>query len=200
MENVRTLATHDDKKTFNIIREELKNAGYSFIPFILNAAKYVEIPQGRERIYIVGFEGEEGYSFDTPTKINENFYKNSLLSKSFKIPPKLIIPNKNVRNFLDNSTIEKNDIYNNMNNKIHQRVIEAVKNPNTVYQYRKYYVRENKSNLCPTLTANMGCGGHNVPIILDGEFPRRLTPKECFKFQDHLKNINFISSYSNEKT
>ena len=26
------------------------------------------------------------------------------------------------------------------------------------YQYRRYYVRENKSNCCPTLTANMGGG------------------------------------------
>ena len=190
LENVRTLATHDDKKSFNIIKEELKNAGYSFIPFILNAAKYVEIPQGRERIYIVGFKGEENYSFNAPTKINENNSKNYFLSKSFKIPLKLIIPNKNVRDFLDNSTIEKNDIYNNMNNKIHQRIIEAVKNPNSVYQYRKYYVRENKSNVCPTLTANMGCGGHNVPIILDGDFPRRLTPKECFNFNNCSKSYS----------
>ena len=38
---------------------------------------------------------------------------------------------------------------------------------NTVYQYRRVYVRENKNNECPTLTANMGTGGHNVPIILD---------------------------------
>ena len=29
------------------------------------------------------------------------------------------------------------------------------------------YVRENKSNLCNTLTANMGTGGHNVPLIID---------------------------------
>jgi hypothetical protein len=37
----------------------------------------------------------------------------------------------------------------------------------TIYQWRRKYVRENKSNVCPTLTANMGMGGHNVPIILD---------------------------------
>ncbi len=135
LENVRTLATHDDKKTFNIIREELKNAGYSFIPFILNAAKYVEIPQGRERIYIVGFEGEENYSFNAPIKVNENNSNNDLLSKSFKIPQKLNIPNKSVRDFLDDSTIEENDIYNNMSNKIHRRVVEAVKNINFTSNY-----------------------------------------------------------------
>jgi DNA (cytosine-5)-methyltransferase 1 len=53
----------------------------------------------------------------------------------------------------------------------------------TVYQWRRVYVRENKSNVCPTLTANMGTGGHNVPLIKDDFGIRRLTPKECFLFQ-----------------
>jgi len=59
----------------------------------------------------------------------------------------------------------------------------------TVYQYRRVYVRENKSNECPTLTANMGTGGHNVPLILDDKGIRKLTPRECFNFQ------GFPSSY-----
>ena len=41
------------------------------------------------------------------------------------------------------------------------------------------------SNQCPTLTANMGTGGHNVPLIRTPEQDpdrmfRKLTPKECF--------------------
>ena len=31
---------------------------------------------------------------------------------------------------------------------------------------RSMYVRHNKSGVSPTLTANMGTGGHNVPLIL----------------------------------
>ena len=42
----------------------------------------------------------------------------------------------------------------------------VIKN-DTIYQYRRVYVRENKSSECPTLTANMGEGGHNVPLFLD---------------------------------
>jgi len=53
----------------------------------------------------------------------------------------------------------------------------------TVYQYRRVYVRENKSNECPTLTANMGGGGHNVPLVKDARGIRKLTPRECFNFQ-----------------
>ena len=34
---------------------------------------------------------------------------------------------------------------------------------------------EKKSNLCPTLTANMGTGGHNVPIVYTPTGIRKLT-------------------------
>lgn len=57
------------------------------------------------------------------------------------------------------------------------------------HQYiRRYYVRENKSSLCPTLTANMGVGAHNVPIILVDNGIRKLTPREqCFNLQGFQK-------------
>ena len=59
----------------------------------------------------------------------------------------------------------------------------------TVYQFRRQYVRENKSNVCPTLTANMGTGGHNVPLIKTKFGFRKLTPKECFDFQGFPKSF-----------
>ena len=58
-----------------------------------------------------------------------------------------------------------------------------MKSQDTVYQWRRTYVRENKNNVCPTLTANMGTGGHNVPLILSDTGIRKLTPKECFNIQ-----------------
>ena len=61
----------------------------------------------------------------------------------------------------------------------------------TVYQWRRKYVRENKSNLCPTLTANMGTGGHNVPLIIDDWGFRKLTPRECFRFQGFGDSYKF---------
>lgn len=190
LENVKTLATHDKGNTFKVIKNELLDAGYSFIPFILNASEYTNIPQGRERIYIVGFKGESEYFFDKPIKINQkNIMTNCNYSTSFKIPNKINNVHTGVRNFLDATTIQDNDYYGDINNKIHKRVQEAVICKDTVYQYRRYYVRENKSNVCPTLTANMGGGGHNIPIILDNNIPRRLTPKECFNLQGFPKKF-----------
>lgn len=59
-------------------------------------------------------------------------------------------------------------------------------------QWRRKYVRENKNNLCPTLTANMGTGGHNVPLLnVQGKSDtiRKLTPRECFNFQGFPKDF-----------
>jgi len=44
-------------------------------------------------------------------------------------------------------------------------------------------VRRNKSNVCPTLTANLGTGGHNVPLVFTKQGIRKLTPRECFNLQ-----------------
>ncbi len=63
---------------------------------------------------------------------------------------------------------------------------ETIKTQDTIYQLRRVYVRENKSGLCPTLTANMGTGGHNVPLILGDHGYRKLLPIECFRFQGYF--------------
>ena len=68
---------------------------------------------------------------------------------------------------------------------------KEIKSEKTIYQWRRKYIRENKNNVCPTLTANMGTGGHNVPIIKQGSVIRKLSPTECFLFQGFLKNLNF---------
>ena len=70
--------------------------------------------------------------------------------------------------------------------KVYEKIKENVtKNisENVLYQYRRFYVRENMSNCCPTLTANMGSGGHNVPLLKDNKGIRKLTPRECFNLQ-----------------
>ena len=66
---------------------------------------------------------------------------------------------------------------------LYKRIKNDVVKKDTLYQWRRKYVRENKSNVCPTLTANMGMGGHNVPIVLDDNGIRKLTPRECANFQ-----------------
>ena len=79
----------------------------------------------------------------------------------------------------------------------YQTIKEDVNKKNTLYQYRRVYVRENQSNECPTLTANMGTGGHNVPLLKDDLGIRKLTPRECFNFQGFPKSFKFPKDMAN---
>jgi DNA (cytosine-5)-methyltransferase 1 len=169
LENVKNLQSHDNGITFKIILENLVSCGYYVKHNIINTCKVTHIPQNRERIYIVCFKDKS--LFD---KFNMDFDKTE---------------NINIVDLLDQDVpdkyyyTDKSAIY----NELKQNVVSHIKN-NTIYQYRRYYVRENKTSVCPTLTANMGTGGHNVPIILDDKGIRKLTPRECFNLQGFPKD------------
>jgi DNA (cytosine-5)-methyltransferase 1 len=177
LENVKNLKGHDNGNTFRVIEEVIKNdLGYSFTSFILNAKDYGNIPQTRERIYIVGFKDKD-------------------LANEFDIPGKVKLK-KTIHQLIDSD--QKDDkYYYQSDHQYYPELINTVKSKDTFYQWRRVYVRENKSNVCPTLTANMGTGGHNVPIIQDNFGIRKLTPKECVNFQGFPKKFKFPKEMAN---
>ena len=77
--------------------------------------------------------------------------------------------------------VDEKYYYSKEKNKFYDKLEEGITRKDRIYQWRRKYVRENKNGLIPTLTANMGTGGSNVPLILtsDGRI-RKLTPRECF--------------------
>lgn len=164
LENVKNLQTHDNCKTFKTIIEQLEKLNYYIKFSILDTKKITGIPQNRERMYIICFKDKKIYN-----------------SFNFDFPE---VKLKNISDFLEKN-IPLNYYYNNFTTIYDKLSTEVVKHvsTNTVYQYRRYYIRENKNKVCPTLTANMGTGGHNVPIILDDYGIRKLTPRECFNLQ-----------------
>lgn len=160
LENVKNLKSHDAGRTFNIIEKTLLDLGYHINTKVLNSMEYGNIPQNRERIYIVGFKNKsyaERFRFPDPIKLQVKV--SSLLEK--KVPEKYYYNGKPLFEKLKGGVIDEGK----------------------VYQWRRQYVRENKSGVCPTLTANMGMGGHNVPIIKDKKGIRKLTPLECARIQ-----------------
>ena len=160
LENVKNLKSHDNGKTFKIISDALADLGYHVKVKILNSVEYGNVPQNRERVYIVGFKSKKAHdSFDFSEEIS--------LSKT-------------VADILEDSVEDK---YYYTDSPLYKQLKEVIKSPNTVYQWRRAYVRENKSGVCPTLTANMGMGGHNVPLIKDKKGIRKLTPRECARLQ-----------------
>jgi len=160
LENVKNLRSHDSGKTFKIIQDTLESLGYHVKSKVMNSMEYGNIPQNRERIYIVGFRSRkyhDAFEFPNPVKLTTNF-----------------------RDLLENNVDEK---YYYNDKPLYKRLKDFVIDKNKIYQWRRQYVRENKKGVCPTLTANMGTGGHNVPIILDGKGIRKLTPLECARIQ-----------------
>ena len=168
LENVKNLVSHDKGRTFEVILNSLKNSGYYIKYKVLNTMNYGNVPQNRERIYIVAFK-------------NENIYKN------FDFPDPIILETK-ISNLINENKLDDKYYYTKENFKYYEELNNNIKSRDTVYQWRRQYVRENKSKVCPTLTANMGTGGHNVPIVLTNNGIRKLTPKECFLFQGFPKN------------
>lgn len=63
LENVKNLKSHDKGRTFEVIRRKLtEELGYTLHTRIIDAANFV--PQHRERIVMVGFRENIGFSFD----------------------------------------------------------------------------------------------------------------------------------------
>lgn len=63
LENVKNLLNHDKGNTFRIIRETLeKELGYHVEAKVVDGQRFV--PQHRERILIVGFREQTGFTFD----------------------------------------------------------------------------------------------------------------------------------------
>lgn len=172
LENVKNLVGHDNGNTFSVIIEELEKQGYKVKHAVLNAMEYGNVPQNRERIYIVGFLDEEVYRrFDFP--------------KPIRLTTKLsdIIDFQTVMNekYYYTQGKYKGDMY--------EQLVAAMDDENAIYQWRRKYVRKNKSGVVPTLTANQGEGGHNVCLIKTKNGIRKMTPHECFNAQGFPKDF-----------
>lgn len=167
LENVKNLVSHDKGKTFKVILEILEEKlGYKVYHKVLNSMTHANVPQNRERIFIVAFD---------PNQVKE--YKN------FKFPEEIKLT-KTIHDILEQDK-QDDKYYYSPTHQYYPELEKIMTKKDTVYQWRRVYVRENKSNVCPTLTANMGAGGHNVPLIKDDYGIRKLTPKECFAFQGY---------------
>ena len=176
LENVKNLKGHDKGRTFKVIKKTLEDLGYHVKAEILNSMVHGGMPQNRERIFIIGFlDKNKADKFEFPKEIK--------LNKSF-------------RDFLERQPSGKY-FYN--GKPLHAKIKEQIKSEDTVYQWRRKYVRENKKGVVPTLTANMGRGGHNVPILKQGDKIRKLTPKECFNIQGFPKDFKLPHDLSDSE-
>jgi DNA (cytosine-5)-methyltransferase 1 len=169
LENVANLVAHDGGRTYSKIQSAMKDAGYWILQqnmAMLNTREHTQIPHNRPRLFIVALSTAwfKGGRF--------NFPAGDPLTKP-------------VRSFFD--TGEKADDYyyfDVVSNRFGAMIWNSVQkgSKDSVFQLRRSYVREYR-NFVPALTANMGEGGHNVPVIVDDWGLRKLTPDECARLQ-----------------
>jgi len=163
LENVKGMLSHDGGQTMDFMRNELVKKGYNvFKPTVLNSMTHGGVPQNRERVFIVGFREDLG-------------------EIEFKFPGEIPLE-QTLREKLESKDVDDKYFYNGRYG-CFAEIEAAVTSFETAYQWRRKYVRENKSNVCPALTANMGSGGHNVPLIKVTNGIRKLTPRECANLQ-----------------
>jgi DNA (cytosine-5)-methyltransferase 1 len=168
LENVKGMLNHDNGETFKFMVKSLSDCGYFIRQEVLNSKDHANVPQNRERVFVVGFRSQKN-------------------SEIFQFPKKIKLK-KTIHDCLETVEVDPNFYYNDRFD-CFSEIEKSVRSKDTLYQWRRKYVRENKSNACPTLTANMGSGGHNVPLVLDAFGIRKLTPRETANFQGFPKSF-----------
>ena len=171
LENVENLIEHDDGKTFLVIYNTLAQFGYAVKYKVLDSLEYGNVPQHRNRIFIVAFlDYDQCARFSFPEPIERTVQLNDILDRCVK----------------------HDDIYYyNASSFYYDEVIKTVTDKRALYKITDHGVSPRKNFICPTLTANMGTYPDRVPIIKDDYGIRKITPLECLALQGFPKDFVF---------
>lgn len=172
LENVKGITNHDGGKTLKTILDILNDLGYTYVHKVINA-KDIGIPQNRERWYCVGVRKDlnielNPYRIFPTEQINFFSYDD-------------IIDSKNVYKEYKISDICKYNIQKHIG-----KVKEKKSKYTLAYEIRPSRCQFKVDGISPCLTAKMGTGGNNVPVVV--ELNRKLTEKECLKLMGYPEN------------
>lgn len=144
LENVANLLKHDDGNTFKVIKSMLEELGYTVLFQVMNAKEYGNLPQQRNRIYIVAFR----------------FKKN--LSK-FKYLD--MIPLTRTAFDLYDKTRQEDRHYMD-GHRMWDRMMEYMTERNRVYRFTDWGLSRSLEGICPTLLASMGSRFERIPFFM----------------------------------
>ena len=174
LENVPHLLYGADGTWFDEVRRALRRAGYWFREescWTINVKDATDLPKDRERLFMVA-ASRRCFTFNpfSPPPASDQ------ISASLR-PIDVVIDR--TRRGADDAYLPPDNRY----CKMIERAMSGGDSDENIYQLRRSYVREKKQGLCPTLTANMGIGGHNVPFVRDAWGIRRLSVDEVARLQ-----------------
>lgn len=188
LENVAGLCNHDGGKTIDTIISCLEDIDYIPLCKVINA-KDVGYPQNRARWYCVGFDKHlfptmtTDYKFPFPDKKELKYSLDSLID--IVLSTDYDITNTCKANILTHlPAFASSPRY----NEHHVLIANEV---------RKSRCNFRCDGISPCLTAKMGTGGNNVPIIVSQN--RKLTERECLRIMGYPDSYkikeNFHQSY-----
>ncbi len=167
------------------LTKEIKMAGYWFRDSNsaeLDTYDLTPLPQKRNRLFMVAFSIEH--------------FRNG----KFPFPSKKDSSVKDLSKYIDFSgSLDDETYYLPDENRYNKMISKHVEDKKCIYQLRKYLVRVKEPGVCPTLTANMGQGGHNVPFIQDSKGIRKLTEYECLRLQGFPPDFEFPNDVPRSK-
>lgn len=188
LENVAGLCNHDDGKTIDTIISCLKEIDYIPIFKVINA-KDVGYPQNRARWYCVGFDK------NCFPEITSDFKYPFPEKKELKYTVELLIDDKVSSEYIVTKTCQENIAAH-----LPKFVESSRYNENHVLlanEVRKSRCSFRCDGVSPCLTAKMGTGGNNVPVIVSKN--RKLTERECLRIMGYPDSYkikkNFHQSY-----
>lgn len=181
LENVKGIVNHDGGKTLNVIINTIVELGYSYQFKVINSKNF-GIPQSRERWYCIGVRNGLNVSasdFTFPEKSNLNVNLDDIITEIDN--PKYKITDtakKNMDLFVKNKGIKVNKV-------------------SLAYEIRPSRCQFKIDGIAPTLTAKMGTGGNNVPVVITQN--RKLTEYECLQIMGYPKTYKIKEGYQSYK-
>ena len=174
LENVPNLIEHDNGKSFLIVHNVLSDLDYTIRYRVLRASEYGDIPQIRDRIYIIAFRDQDDCDlFRYPEKIQLTKTINSILHRSKK---------------------QKDIYYYTQDDPFFSKAVQILRRNDSIYRVYHNSIKITQNNMCPTLTASMGTQKNQVPLIKDDYGIRKLTVRECLDFQGFPSSFYFPST------
>ncbi|PTE21260.1 DNA (cytosine-5-)-methyltransferase [Cereibacter changlensis JA139] len=181
LENVKNLKSHDKGRTFDVIRRKLtEELGYTLHTRIIDAANFV--PQHRERIVMVGFRENTGFSYDDLV----------LSGRAGRGMRDVLHPEDGTEAPESHFTVGRD-----------ARVSDKYTLSDKLWQYLQGYAAKHKAagngfgfglvdgdSISRTLSARYYKDGSEILVSRGpGNNPRRLTPRECARLMGYDDNF-----------
>lgn len=178
LENVKGITNHNNGNTLKLITNILSTLGYDYKYNVLNAKDY-GVPQHRERWYCVGIRRDlnisiNNFNFPTPKTLTRTL--NSIIHTNYT-----------------NDDYKISDMCKSHINKFIKLKNIDVKSDTLAYEIRPSRCQFKSDGISPCLTAKMGTGGNNIPVVVSQM--RKLTENECLQIMGYPKTYKIGRGY-----